>query len=94
MKNKKVKVLIVVILILLAIILIHFTRNAIIIKSLANKVKELKSSELNNYNIKEYIINNYKNLVISNTEENNLDIIFCAHLDVVPANNYIPRCLR
>ena len=52
MKNKKVKVLILVMLILLAIILIHFTRNAIIIKSLANKVKELKSSELNNYNIK------------------------------------------
>ena len=52
MKNKKVKLLIVAILILLSIILIHFTRNAIIIKSLTNKVEELKSSELNNYHIK------------------------------------------
>ena len=51
-KNKKIKVIIAVMLILLAIILIHFTRNAIIIKSLANKVEELKSSELNNYHIK------------------------------------------
>ena len=29
-----------------------------------------------------------------NLDDKNLDIIFCAHLDVVPANNYIPRCLR
>lgn len=47
--------------------------------------------ELKTYNIKEYIINNYKNLVISNTEENNLDIIFCAHLDVVPIESFSPR---
>jgi acetylornithine deacetylase/succinyl-diaminopimelate desuccinylase-like protein len=69
-------------------------------KTIKNEYKEFDKAydfikqELNNYNIKEYIINNYKNLVISNTEENNLDIIFCAHLDVVPAESYDPRCLR
>ena len=51
-------------------------------KTIKNEYKEFDKAydfikqELNNYNIKEYIINNYKNLVISNTEENNLDIIF------------------
>lgn len=59
-----------------------------------DKAYEFIKKELKNYNIKEYIINNYKNLVISNTKNNNLDIIFCAHLDVVPAESYTPRCLR
>lgn len=59
-----------------------------------NKAYDFIKKELKNYNIKEYIINDYKNLVISNTKENNLDIIFCAHLDVVPANAYSPRSLR
>ena len=59
-----------------------------------DKAYDFIKSKLKKYNIKEYIINNYKNLVISNTDDKNLDIIFCAHLDVVPANNYIPRCLR
>lgn len=59
-----------------------------------DKAYEFIKKELNNYNIKEYIINNYKNLVISNTEDTNLDIIFCAHLDVVPAESYLPRSLR
>lgn len=69
-------------------------------KTIKNEFKEFDKAydfikkELNKYNIKEYIINNYKNLVISNTFETNLDIIFCAHLDVVPATNYNPRCLR
>ena len=69
-------------------------------KTIKNEYKEFDQAydfikkELKNYNIKEYIINNYKNLVISNTQENNLDIIFCAHLDVVPANTYNPRSLR
>ena len=69
-------------------------------KTIKNEYKEFDKAydfikkELKNYNIKEYIINNYKNLVISNTQENNLDIIFCAHLDVVPANTYNPRSLR
>lgn len=59
-----------------------------------DKAYNFIKSKLEKYNINEYIINNYKNLVISNTDDKNLDIIFCAHLDVVPANNYMPRCLR
>ena len=59
-----------------------------------DKAYNFIKNKLEKYNIKEYIINNYKNLVISNTDDKNLDIIFCAHLDVVPANNYMPRCLR
>ena len=69
-------------------------------KTIKNEYNEFEKAynyiknKLEKYNIKEYIINNYKNLVISNTNDKNLDIIFCAHLDVVPANNYMPRCLR
>jgi len=59
-----------------------------------DKAYDFIKKELNNYNIKEYTINNYKNLVISNTKDNNLDIIFCAHLDVVPSESYTPRSLR
>lgn len=59
-----------------------------------DKAYDFIKKELNNYNIKEYTINNYKNLVISNTKDNDLDIIFCAHLDVVPAESYTPRSLR
>lgn len=44
--------------------------------------------ELNEYIIKEIVIDNYPNLVISNTENNNLDLIFCAHIDVVPMDKY------
>ena len=44
--------------------------------------------ELKDYYIKEIIIDNYKNLVISNTIDNNLDIIFCGHIDVVPCDKY------
>ncbi len=39
---------------------------------------------LPNHLIKEYIINNYPNIVLTNTQSKDLDIIFCAHLDVVP----------
>lgn len=53
-----------------------------------DKAYEFIKEELKNYNIKEYIINNYKNIVISNTLDPNLDIIFCAHLDVVPCSEY------
>ena len=59
-----------------------------------DKAYEFIKKQLKKYHIKEYIINNYKNLVISNTIDTNLDIIFCAHLDVVPAESYIPHCLR
>ena len=59
-----------------------------------DKAYEFIKKQLKKYHIKEYTINNYKNLVISNTIDTNLDIIFCAHLDVVPAESYRPRCLR
>lgn len=44
--------------------------------------------ELKEYIIKEIVVDNYKNLVVSNTEEVDLDIIFCAHIDVVPMDKY------
>lgn len=53
-----------------------------------NNALEFISNELKDYYIKEYVVNNYKNLVISNTEEKDLDIIFCCHVDVVPSDKY------
>ena len=53
-----------------------------------DKALSFVENELSNYYVKEYVINNYKNLVISNTKEKNLDIIFCCHIDVVPADKY------
>lgn len=53
-----------------------------------NKALDFVKKELNDYYIKEIIIDNYKNIVISNTEDNNLDIIFCGHIDVVPCDKY------
>lgn len=47
--------------------------------------------ELKDYYIKEIYIDNYKNIIISNTVDTNLDIIFCGHIDVVPADNYIAK---
>ena len=47
--------------------------------------------ELKEYYIKEIYIDNYKNIIISNTVDKNLDIIFCGHIDVVPADNYIAK---
>lgn len=52
------------------------------------KALKFISDELKDYYVKEYIVNNYKNLVISNTKENDLDVIFCCHVDVVPAEKY------
>ena len=58
-------------------------------KTIANNYQEINKacdyikSQFNDYYIKEYVINGYKNLVIANTQEYNLDVIFCGHLDVV-----------
>ena len=38
--------------------------------------------------ISEYEFNKNKSLVLSNTNDKNLDIIFCTHIDVVYAENY------
>ena len=53
-----------------------------------NKALDFVKKELKDYYIKEIIIDNYKNLVISNTLDNDLDIIFCGHIDVVPCEKY------
>lgn len=37
--------------------------------------------------LEDYLFNGKRSLVISNTVSNNLDIIFCGHLDVVPGND-------
>lgn len=37
--------------------------------------------------LKEYEFNGDKSIVISNSLDNNLDIVFCGHIDVVPASN-------
>ena len=61
------------------------------IKENFNEINELigyVKKELKDYNIKEMKIGEYNNLVISNTEDKNLDIIFCGHIDVVPCDNY------
>ena len=53
-----------------------------------DKALDFISTELKDYHIEEYVVDDYKNLVISNTKEKDLDIIFCCHLDVVPAAKY------
>ena len=52
------------------------------------KAFEFIKNELKDYIIIEKTIDNYKNLIITNTNDKNLDIIFCGHIDVVPADNY------
>lgn len=53
-----------------------------------DKALSFVENELSNYYVKEYVIDNYKNLVISNTKEKDLDVMFCCHIDVVPADKY------
>ena len=55
-----------------------------------DKALNIIKKELNNYYIEEIVVNNYKNLVISNTKQHDLDIIFCGHVDVVPSESYEP----
>ena len=44
--------------------------------------------EYNQFIIKEYNFNDKKCLVLSNTNDTNVDYIFCTHVDVVYADNY------
>ena len=53
-----------------------------------DKAFDIIKSELSNYYIKEIMVGDYKNLVISNTKEKDLDIIFCGHVDVVTCDKY------
>ena len=55
-----------------------------------DKAFDIIKKELKDYYIEEIVVNNYKNLVISNTKDNNLDIIFCGHVDVVFNDTYEP----
>lgn len=48
----------------------------------------LKKAFPKNLYIKEYEFDGNKSIVISNTKETNLDIIFCTHIDIVPADDY------
>lgn len=48
-------------------------------------IKELIPKELL---IEEYEFKKHKCLVISNTDSKKLDLVFCTHIDVVPASNY------
>ena len=56
-------------------------------KEIDKCIKYIKNT-LNEYYIKEYTINDYKNIIISNYDTNDFDIIFCGHIDVVPDKNY------
>ncbi len=38
--------------------------------------------------IKEFTFKNKKALILSNTLDKSLDITFCAHIDIVPSDNY------
>jgi len=55
-----------------------------------DKAFNIIKKELKEYYIEEIVVNNYKNLVISNTKDHNLDIIFCGHVDVVENDTYEP----
>ena len=53
-----------------------------------NKLFDYIKKEYKEFIIKEYTFNDKKCLVLSNTNDTNLDYIFCTHVDVVYADNY------
>lgn len=65
-----------------------YTGNSSALEALFNYVKP----KMKDFNIIEKVIqydnHDYHNLIISNTTDKELDIIFCCHVDVVPANEY------
>ena len=52
-----------------------------------NKLFNYIKAKYNNLLIKEYDFNNKKALVLANTKEKNLDLIFCTHIDIVYASD-------
>lgn len=54
-------------------------------KELFNYIKSIMPKSLF---INEYTFNNHEAMVISNTLDTNLDLVFCTHIDVVPATCY------
>lgn len=64
-------------------------------KTIQGEIKEfqklfnyIKQTTKETLYIKEYTFNDHKCLVISNQETTNYDIIFCTHIDIVPATTY------
>ena len=53
-----------------------------------SKAFEFIKEQLNDYYIIEKEVNNYNNLIISNTKSKKLDVIFCTHIDVVESDKY------
>ena len=49
-----------------------------------NAFKYIKE-QLEGYFVREIMVDEYKNIIFSNTKGNDFDIIFCTHIDVVPA---------
>ena len=52
------------------------------------KLFDFVKEELKDFYIKEVVINNYPNLIISNCDTKDFDVIMCGHIDVVPHNEY------
>ena len=52
------------------------------------KVFNYIKNEYKDLYISEYVFNENKALVLSNTKSKKLDIIFCTHIDVVSADDY------
>ncbi|MCI9233689.1 MAG: M20 family metallopeptidase [Bacilli bacterium] len=38
--------------------------------------------------IKQHNFNSFSSLIISNTKDENFDVVFCVHIDVVPCDKY------
>lgn len=54
-----------------------------------NKLFDYVKSLVNaNFVVKEYNFSGKPSMVISNTESKDLDVVFCTHIDVVPAKEY------
>jgi acetylornithine deacetylase/succinyl-diaminopimelate desuccinylase-like protein len=74
--------------------IVDIATNLISYKTTKDEYKEIDKAllyikqQLSDYYFEEVMVGKYKNLVISNTKEHNLDIIFCGHIDVVPALEY------
>ena len=77
--------------------ILDYTLNLMSYKTTKTNYKEIEKCILyikntfNGFYIKEYTINNYKNILISNYDTSEFDIIFCGHIDVVPSKEYIKK---
>lgn len=51
-------------------------------------LEDIKTRLPKDLTIKDYSFEGYSSLIIANTKDHNYDIVFCGHVDVVPADNY------